>query len=101
MQISVENAREGGFLHGGMTVAAIDAQAADVVLVAERHRLLAQDAGTRDIIRPAEFRCHPSQAGKDEDRAQDAHLGDDVEAAVKNLRHECHLVPASIHSAPE
>ena len=36
-------------LDRGVAVAAVDAEPADVVLVAERHRLLARDAGLGDV----------------------------------------------------
>ena len=36
--------------HGGMAIAAIDAQAADMVLMAEGHRLIADDAHAGDVI---------------------------------------------------
>ena len=55
-------------LHRGVAVAAVDAELAGVVLVAERHRLLARDARLRDI-RGAVDERQPQSAGDDENTA--------------------------------
>src|SRR5205807_1440316 len=53
---------EGGLLHGGVAVAAVDAKAGDVVAVAERHRLLDVDLDAGDIIGARVARPGPAQA---------------------------------------
>src|SRR5262249_42942906 len=49
--------------------------------------------------RAADLGGDPAQASEDEDRPQDAHLGDNIEAAVKDLGHLCHLVPVPTNRA--
>src|SRR5205814_2048308 len=41
---------EGGFLDGGVAVPAVDAQAGDMVLVTERHRLFDVDLDAGDVV---------------------------------------------------
>src|SRR6266480_4110634 len=74
-----------------MAITAVDAQAGDVVLMAERHRLLADHARAGDVIGAHEFGPRPAQARHDEDAAKDTHARDGVEAAVEDLRHRLRL----------
>ena len=68
-----------------VAVAAVDAQLAGVMAVAERHRLLARDAGARDVRRAIDQRQPPRQGRDDEQRAEDAQPRERVGARVKNL----------------
>lgn len=77
-----------------MTVAAIDAQPADVMIVAERNGLLTHHVGLRDIRRADPQTCGPGHAGKNEDTPKDRRLGEGVHAGVKNLRHRPGDVPS-------
>ena len=70
-----------------MAVAAVDAVAGDVALVAELNRLLARDVRLGDPGRAVDFGEEPEQAGDEEHRAEDADPRDRVGAAVKDLRH--------------
>src|SRR5689334_5953332 len=70
-----------------MAVAAVDPQPANVMLVAERHGLLDRHA---DAGGPGRAHAEPAereQAGQEESRAEDRHLGDRVCARVKDLGH--------------
>src|SRR5262249_34457463 len=81
------NAGEGRVLHGGVAVAAVDLEAADVVAVAERHRLLDGDEGVGVVRRADGLGDDPAQADQEEQRSEDGDARDDVEAAVKDLGH--------------
>ena len=70
-----------------MAVAAVDAVAGDVALVAELDRLLARDAGLGDPGRAIDLGEEAEQAGDEEDRAEDADASNRVRAAMKDLRH--------------
>src|SRR5262249_30201251 len=64
-----------------------------VVLMAERHGLVDGHADVGGISRTSKLGDEPAQPRQDKDEAENADLGDDVEAAVKNLGHRCHLRP--------
>ena len=81
------NAREGGVLDRRVAVAAVDAIAGDVALVAELDRLFARDVRLGHPGRAVDRVGEPEQAGDDEDGAEDADTGDRVGAAMKDLRH--------------
>ena len=60
---------------------------ADVVLMAERHGLLAHDALVGDVRRADDAADHPEDEADDEHRAEDRHARERVGAAVEDLRH--------------
>ena len=70
-----------------MAVAAVDAVAGDVALVAELDGLLARDVRLGHPGRAIDFVEQAEQAGDEEDRAEDTDAGDGVGAAMKDLRH--------------
>src|SRR5205823_805588 len=80
-------AREFGVFDSGVTIAAVDAQAVDVMLMAKRHRLIADNAHAGDVIGAHIFGPRPAQPSHDEDAAEDADLGKRIEATVENLSH--------------
>jgi hypothetical protein len=75
-----------------MTITAIDAELSDVVSVAERYRLDEGEVRFGDVRGAIENGGEPAQSGGDEDGAEDRHLGNGVEASVKNLRHRGRLI---------
>ena len=81
------NAGETRILDRGVAVAAVDAVAADVSLVAELNRLFARDEGAGHPGRAVHFGEQSEQASDDEHRAEDADARDRVGAAMKDLRH--------------
>src|ERR1022692_1288798 len=81
------NPREGGGFHRRVAEAAIDAQSADVMLVAERHRLFLGHVDLRVKSRANQQGRNSSQTGKDEHRSEDTNLGESIRAAMKYLRH--------------
>src|SRR5262249_54788364 len=81
------NAGEGGFLDRGMAVAAVDAVAGDVPLVAELNRLFARDVRFGDPGRAVDFAEQPEETGDEEHRTEDADPSNRVGAAMKDLRH--------------
>ncbi len=83
-----------------MTVTAIDAELADVVGVAERHRLHEGEVRLGDVGRTIKNSGEPAQAGGDEGGAEDRHLGDGVKAAVKDLGHRCRLTRSRERESP-
>lgn len=71
----------------GVAIAAIDAELADVMAMAEGNRLLANDAGLRDIRGALDQTQYPKQPADKKHRAEDADFGKRVGARMKNLRH--------------
>ena len=70
-----------------MTVAAIDPQAAHVMLMTERNRLILDDPLIGEIARAVQRRPHPPHERNDEDEPEDARLGEDVHRGMEDLRH--------------
>src|ERR1700676_1433995 len=70
-----------------MTVAAIDAVVADVVLVAKLHGLLAGLILVRQIRRARGSQNHRQPQSDQKQRRKDTESGEEVCAAVKDLRH--------------
>lgn len=70
-----------------MAVAAVDAQAADVVLVAERDGLRLADSGVGDVGGTLDFHGHPAERGNYEYRAKDGGARQGIRTAMKDLRH--------------
>jgi len=81
------NAGKSTFLHRGVTVAAVDAELGDVVLVTERHGLLDDDARPGHVRRALKGAEQPHDRAGDENRAEDADLRDRIGAGMKDLRH--------------
>jgi hypothetical protein len=79
--------RDGRGFYARVTVSAVDAIVADVVFVAELHRLLARDILIRGIGRASDPQhsreCEPSQKYSGEHTES----RDEIRAAVKNLGH--------------
>jgi hypothetical protein len=71
-----------------VAIAAIDAELAGVVLVAELDRLLHGDVGTRVVVGPHQHDQQPQETACEKHRAEDRHARERVRAAVKNLRHD-------------
>src|SRR5262249_18376875 len=78
------DSRERGGLDRGVTVAAVEALAPDVVLVTERYWLLPCDARLSDVRRSADGVEQPTERRQEEDRAENAHARDCVRAAVED-----------------
>src|SRR2546427_368644 len=78
---------EGRILDRRVAVAAVDAVAGDVSLVAELDRLLARDARLGDPGRAVDLVEEAEQARDDEKGAEDADAGKRVGGAVEDLRH--------------
>src|SRR5437879_5611176 len=76
------DARKGGILDRGMTVAAINAKLADMVLVAERDRLDAGQIGLAHVRRPADDVEEPAAHRPQHKKRQQARFRDGVETAV-------------------
>jgi hypothetical protein len=70
-----------------VTVAAINAVVADVMLVAELYWLRARYVCLRVVAGAIEFRNQKEQCGPYKDGTEDAHLGDGVSALMKYLGH--------------
>src|SRR5439155_10533841 len=81
------DAGERRVLHRRVAVAAVDAVAGDVALVAELNRLLARDARFGDPRRSVHGVEEPEEGGDEENRAEDADPSNRVGAAVKDLWH--------------
>ena len=81
------DAGKGGFLDRAVAVTAIDPIVADVMFVAERHRLLERDLYVGRIGRPENRRGRPARAAKENHEADDQDFGMNVGAAGKNLGH--------------
>src|SRR6266849_1757636 len=83
------NAGNSGSFHAGMTVAAVDAVVADVMLVAELHRLLTGNVLPRHVGR-ARHREHGYKRHSDQkERRKHTETRDEIRAAMKNLGHVC------------
>jgi hypothetical protein len=70
-----------------VTVAAVDAESGDVMLMAEGNGLRFAYASVRDVGGTLDFHRHPTQGGKDKHRAKDRGPGQRIRTAMKNLRH--------------
>src|SRR5215210_578295 len=93
--------REARLLDGRMAVAAVDPEARHVMLMAERHGLLEDHTLPRGVWRPEERRERPSEESQEEDRPEDADLGDRVRAAVEDLHADGPLsLPISDDTGP-
>jgi len=81
------NISEAGFLHGSVAIAAIEAEGADMVGVAERHGLIARLFLAR-LIRPAvQLIAGPCDEADGADAEDDRHPRIIVRAVMENLGH--------------
>jgi len=71
-----------------MAIAAIDAVLSNVMLVAERHRLIERHADIRRVWRPEDFVCRPACAADQNDNAENCDAGMDVRVSREDLGHE-------------
>src|SRR5262249_51749650 len=78
----------GGMLHGGVAIAAVDAQDADMVLVTEGDWLDADDSRVGAVGGTGVEQAKPQNGEHEQERTDEADLGDRVGAAGENLRHE-------------
>src|SRR5262249_47960255 len=62
-----------------------------MMLMAERHRLFADNARPGHVVGAHELGPRPAQARRKEDAAENRHPRDGVEAAVEDLCHGLHL----------
>src|SRR5229473_1478462 len=83
------DAGNGRGFHAGMTVAAIDAVVADVMFVAELHRLLTGNVLPRHIGR-TRHREHSHERDSDQKKCRKhTESRDEIRTAMKNLGHVC------------
>ena len=82
------NAGVARFLHCGVTVLALQAEALNVMLVAEGNRLLSALALPRDPRRALQLVERDPQSDDDQPRQHQAHASQCIGAAVEDLRHE-------------
>src|SRR5437667_3242655 len=71
-----------------MAIAAINAVLSNVMLVAERHRLIERHANIRRVWRPEDFVCRPACAADQNDSAKNCDTGMDVRVSREDLSHE-------------
>src|SRR6266487_2427142 len=76
-----------GRFHAGMTVTAVNAVIADVMLVAELHRLLPVDVLLRHVRRARHREDRDKRQPDQEKSGEDTESGNEVSASMKNLRH--------------
>src|SRR5262249_48865953 len=81
------NAREGGILDRRVAIAAVDAVARNVPLVAELNRLFARNVRFGDPGRSVDRAEQPAEAGDEKHRAEDANASNRVGGTMKDLRH--------------
>jgi len=82
------NARERTFLDRRVAVPAINTNSRDVMLMAERHRLRANDSRFRKVGRTNKHAGYGHKSGDDENRAEDAHPRQRIRTAMKYLSHD-------------
>ena len=81
------NSGKAGVLHRRVTVAAIESETGDVVLMTERNRLLQAFTLLGDVGRALQFVQSERQAGDNEPQDDKAHPRKPVGTSVKNLWH--------------
>jgi len=77
----------GGIFDRSVTIAAVNAIVARVMLVTELHRLLAGNILARKIWRASERQDPRKSQSRQKNRGKQAETGDKIRAAVKNLGH--------------
>src|SRR5205814_1244732 len=80
-------AGEVGVLDGCVAVAAVDPKAADVVIVTEGNRLVAREADVGHPGGALHLVGDPDNSRDDEERAENARLGEGIESRMKNAGH--------------
>lgn len=78
-----------------MAVAAIDAETAHMMIMAEWHGLSACDVLLGDVRRAVDCSNQPKKADHQKKRAEYTQSRKGVGAAVKNLRHSCCILTAN------
>lgn len=81
-------------LHTRMTVAAIYAVVADVMLMTELYGLRASNVGLRVVVRAIEFQKNPQQRRSYKDSTEDAHPRNGISALMKYLGHGALQTPS-------
>src|SRR5437667_2945823 len=81
------DAGNGGSFYAGMTVAAVDAVIAHVMLVAELHRLFPRHVLPRHIGRTGHRDDRDKRNSDQEERRKHTEARDEVRTAMKNLGH--------------
>src|ERR1043166_5497404 len=82
------NPGKGGFFDGGVTVAAIDSEAAHMMLVTEGHRLLHGNIDARCEWRPIDGMKAPGQTGDEQEQKKNYEARNRIAAGSKYLRHK-------------
>src|SRR5437867_8287237 len=90
------NPGECALLHGCMAEAAVDPEAADMMLVAEGDRLLPRDPDFGDIGGAVEAPADPERGGNDEECPEDADFREGVGARMEDLGHRSAPSSASV-----
>lgn len=81
------HSRRGRFLHGAVTIAAVQAQLAYVMFVTEGNRLCSFVLHLGDVWREIDRIRHISRDNDQKNRAVDTDARDGVRAAMKDLSH--------------
>jgi hypothetical protein len=81
------DAGNGGSFYARMTVAAVDAIVADVMLMAELHRLLTSNILPRHIGRARHCQDRHERHSDQKERRKHTESRDEIRAAMKNLGH--------------
>ena len=81
------DAGNGGSFHAGMTVAAVDAVIADVMFVAELHRLLTRNVLPRQIGRARHRKYGYERQPDQKEGRKDTEARDKIRTSMKNLGH--------------
>ena len=81
------HAGERALFHRRVTVAAVNPQSGDVMIVTKRDRLISDDIKFGDIRRAQEHARPPSQPTDDQHASEDRGFSNRVRAWVKQLRH--------------
>ena len=79
--------REGGFLDGRVTIAAIDADALNMMLVAEGNGLVLGDVDLGDEVNAIAVEEEPHQSDEEDEACKDAGFKSPIGAARKYLSH--------------
>lgn len=92
----VRHARRRGFFHGSVTVPTVDTQIADVMLMAERDRLLHRNVSIGGKRRSHHLCTNPPGQHQKEDCSQNGDFGNNVKTPMKDLSQV--WIPAMLES---
>src|SRR6266478_1033389 len=81
------DAGNGGSFHAGMTVAAVNAVIADMMLVAELHRLLTRNVLPRHVGRARHREDGDERHSDQKERREHTESRDEIRTSMKNLGH--------------